>query len=129
MHKNLWLAGSGGRSFFFIETVQLAQRHPWVIDVHDQLKKPGCPCLNPQNWATKLSSNEFPCCPQACLPPLLGSMPDCWPLLIQCSLWSTTCVSYPWIKLAQSFALFALLFRLFFFRHWSLLNFNLPRRD
>lgn len=39
MHKNLWIAESGGRSFFFIETVQLAQSHPWVIDVHDKLKK------------------------------------------------------------------------------------------
>lgn len=36
---------------------------------------------------------------------------------------------YSWIKAAQPLALFALLFGVFFFRHCSLLNFNLPRRD
>lgn len=69
MPKNIWPAGTEGRCFIFVETVQLAQRHTQVIDVHDQIKKTGCPCLNPQKWATELSSNVFLCCSCACLPP------------------------------------------------------------
>lgn len=66
-----------------------------VIDVHRWLKRAGCPCVNPQSWAARLSSLQwFPCCPRACWPPPVGSTSGCWPLFLQCALWSANWIIF-----------------------------------
>lgn len=93
--KSIWLAGSGGRHLFFIDSVQLVQRHKGSQMCTTGWKEQGVPVwiLRAGQQSSALC-DDFPCCPCACWPPPLGSTSGCWPLLLQCALWSAICTIF-----------------------------------